>query len=86
MGIDEHLRIDRVEGPAGEPRTAPASGDNAEFRRLLERLENVARKPSTDDVEDIDKLRDAVRRADDDFAAVMDLRNQLEKAYRDSRP
>ncbi len=87
MGIDDRLRIDGLQGPQGNEQTpAPAGTEQTEFRRLLEKLESVARQPKTEEVEDIEKLREAMKKADDDFSAVMDLRKQLEEAYRKSQP
>lgn len=88
MSIDERFRIDGVQGtnPAQSGEQAKP-GDPTEFRRLLERLEDVARKSNEpDQVEDVEKLRDAMKKADDDFSVVMDLRKQLEEAYRRSQP
>ncbi|MCA8944055.1 MAG: hypothetical protein KDB80_15935 [Planctomycetes bacterium] len=87
MNIDERMRIDGVKGPdpahhAGKPeQTGPT-----EFRRLLEKLEAVAKQSKVEEsVEDVDKLRDAMKQADDDFSVVMDLRKKLEDAYRRSQ-
>lgn len=87
MTIDERMRIDGVKGAdpaqhAGKPEhTGPT-----EFRRLLEKLEAVAKHSKVEaSVEDVDKLRDAMKKADDDFSVVMDLRQKLEDAYRKSQ-
>ena len=88
MGIEEHLRIDRLHGadPAAAPGRAQPSGDPTEFRRLLEQLEQLAQQrgaePATGAGEDVAALQDALRQADADFAQVMDLRARLEDAFR----
>ena len=86
MGIEESLRISRIQGttPAEGLSTKPA--DPAEFRRLLEKLEGLAKKPDQPVVEDVDQLESAVRDADDDFKQVMDMRRMLEAAYRRALP
>jgi len=63
--------------------TAPA-GASVAFRRLLERLEGLA--PATaPDVATPDDLPGALRRAEDDYLAAMDLRRRLEEAIRTGR-
>jgi len=80
MNIGENLHIDRIQGkqPA-EPSSKPT--DPAEFRRLLEKLEALAKQPKDSAVEDLSQLEDAVRSADDDFKQVMEMRKMLESAY-----
>ncbi len=70
---------------APQPAGAPPVADGLEFRRLLERLEELAQRenaPATPPAADVETFRDAVRAADDDFAAAMDLRRRLEEAFR----
>ena len=86
MGIDERMRIDGIHGPnESQPPGSPAGTDQTEFRRILERLEEVARQSKPAEVENFDKLREVMKKADDEFSAVMDLRRQLEDAYRKSQ-
>lgn len=95
MGIEEQFRIDRAQpGSPADAHTAGAAGtpETSEFRRMLEKLEAVARpahKPGADTQQsedaDLDKLHDAMRKADDDYAAIMDLRRRIEEAYRSSQ-
>lgn len=62
---------------------APAAVDGAQFRRLLETLERLAKEPPAQPpVDDAAGLQDAMRRATDDFTTAMDLRRQLEAAFR----
>lgn len=94
MSIDDLFRIS---GPSkqGPPQQTDPTADSTEFRRLLEQLENLSRsadkatpKIEGDDevpVDEADDLKDALRRADDDFVAAMDLRRRLEEAFRRSQ-
>ena len=98
-------RINHVD-PTGQPTppdrgTEKASSDPA-FRRMLERLEELAKrsdtqaskevpkpdasKPDTAKVDDTEEFIDALKKADDNFVAAMDLRRKLEEAYRRSQP
>lgn len=53
------------------------------FQELLERLQKIAsEQPQADQVDSPEGLRDALRTADDGFVAAMDLRKQLEEAFR----
>lgn len=94
MSVDDLFRIG---GPAGQgpPERVDPAADSTEFRRLLEQLENLSRPPDTavvgkagaeePEVTDADDLQDALRRAEDDFVSAMDLRRQLEEAFRRSQ-
>ena len=98
-------RINHLD-PTGQPTppdrgTEKVSSDPA-FRRMLERLEELAKrsdtqaskevskpdasKPDTAKVDDTEEFIDALKKADDDFVAAMDLRRKLEEAYRRSQP
>ena len=59
--------------------------DSAEFRRILERLQAIS-DPDTDaqtkKLDDAQEFLDAMKKADDDYMSVMDLRQRLEDAYR----
>jgi len=85
MAIDTQ-RIDQLGALLApkEPAAAPASGD---FRRLIDSLEQlVAEHKKVDDVQDADQLQDALRTADASFVTAMDLRRQLEEAFRQRLP
>lgn len=69
--------------------TAPAAptADGVPFRRLLESLERlVEQHREAPPVQDVDTLQAAMARADQGFAAAMDLRRQLEAAFRARQP
>ena len=88
MDINEFLQIDRLRG--GElPKAKPTpAGGGQEFGRLLDELHELSQpKPAesqhtnaqpTDPVD----FKRAVRQADDDFVTLMDLRRQLEDAFK----
>jgi hypothetical protein len=67
--------------PSAEP--AAASGSLV-FRRLLESIESLARTPASE-VQSADDLPQALRRAEDDYVAAMELRRQLEQAISGGR-
>ncbi len=86
MGIEESLRIDRILGTTPAEGTSKAHTDPVEFRRLLETLEGLAKKPNQPVVDDVEQLETAVRHADHDFKQVMNLREMLEAAYHRALP
>jgi len=70
-------------GGAGATGTAASSG----FQALLERLQQFATSPTeTPPVADADDLQVAMRAADQSFTTAMDLRRQLEEAFRRHQP
>jgi hypothetical protein len=69
-------------GRADPGPTTAAGPERAEFRRLLERLEKLARPDRSAEVKDADGLQEALRGADDGFVSAMDLRRKLEEAFR----
>ena len=79
----------KVGGAGGPQNPEPGKGkaaDTTEFRRLLETLEQLSARRESQPVEDADDLKEALRKADDDFRSVMDLRRALEDAYRQKEP
>jgi hypothetical protein len=74
--------------PIGTPPATPAGGapDTINFRRLLESLEKLTQDhreaPPAAAVADADQLQEAMQRADQGFTTAMDLRKQLEAAFR----
>ncbi len=71
---------------SGDRPIEPTRTDSAEFRRLLEKLEELSKNSEEKVVEDADDLRDALRKAEDDYISAMDLRRKLEEAFRRSQP
>jgi hypothetical protein len=84
----------RIDGPAAVPalgaaeRAAPAgAAATPAFQALLERLQQLAAPRASEPVvDDADTLRDAVAAADRSFTTAMDLRRQLEDAFRRHAP
>ncbi|MCC7061326.1 MAG: hypothetical protein IT456_00890 [Planctomycetes bacterium] len=71
---------------AGAAITANSSPDTVNFRRLLESLEKLTKDhqqaPPAAAVGDADQLQAAMQRVDEGFTTAMDLRRQLEAAFR----
>ena len=84
MSTDNVFRIGGPSEPGKHP-TEPTRTDSAEFRRLLEQLEELSKSSQEKVVEDADDLRDALRKAEDDYISAMDLRRKLEEAFRRSQ-
>lgn len=60
-----------------------ATGENSTFQALLERLQQFASTPKeAPKVDDALGLQEAMREADQSFTTAMDLRRQLEEAFR----
>jgi hypothetical protein len=68
--------------------SAPSATERSpKFQELLERLQKItASQPAAEDVESPEDLREALRTADDGFVAAMDLRRQLEDAFKRHMP
>jgi hypothetical protein len=84
-------RIDGIgAGTSSQPSARATAPDNAEFRRLLDSLERLAQDhrqaPPAETVQDADQLQEALQRADAGFTTAMDLRRQLEAAFRGRLP
>lgn len=80
--MDELASIGKV-GPLAGPTAAAEPPPTPGFQALLERLGRhlpPARPP--EQVRDADDLRAAVAEADASFTTAMDLRRQLEEAFR----
>ena len=80
----------RVVAPSADvaPQALGGGAGNATFQRLLENLESLARasaSASASAVTDADGLQQALRRADDDYVAAMDMRRRLLDALGGSR-
>ncbi len=75
--------------PLGDAATpaAPPRADGASFQRLLESLQQLAESHrNLPQVADAEQLRDAIKTADDGFVTAMNLRRQLEAAFRARQP
>lgn len=88
-------RIDGIGAGIGaadavQPGAPAAAPDTASFRRLLESLEKLTQDhrqaPPAEAVQDADQLHAAIQRADAGFTTAMDLRRQLEEAFRGRLP
>ena len=77
-------RIDApTAAPAAGEQTASVAEASPRFQELLERLQKLtAEQPKAEDVDTPETLRQALRTADDGFVAAMDLRRQLEAAFK----
>jgi hypothetical protein len=87
--------ISILRGAAGASSTLPLAGDrsvgapseSASFQALLERLQKLAAAPKdTPAVATADDLGEALRAAERTFTTAMDLRRQLEEAFRRHTP
>ncbi len=90
MPIDTPLRLDPTTAVAPGATGGTAAGAAApptDFRNLLESLERlVAEHKQLGAVQNADQLQDALRTADAGFVTAMDLRRQLEHAFRQRLP
>ncbi|MHC4512490.1 MAG: hypothetical protein ACYTGW_06450 [Planctomycetota bacterium] len=108
MVPDKITHVDPTGQPQPPDRGPQKASDNTGFRRMLERLEELAKQSGTDSaskaspskdvseadapetdssqMDDTEEFMDAMKKADDDFVTVMDLRRKLEEAYRRSQP
>ena len=73
--------------PALDGATSAAQDASPRFQELLERLQRLAAsQPRADEVDSPETLRQALQTADEGFVAAMDLRRQLEEAFRKQTP
>lgn len=85
MDIRELLSLERIHGARGEAR--PGGADAAKFESVLDELRALAGRAregeGTAKAEgDLAGFADALKRADDDYAALMEVRRRLEAAFR----
>lgn len=87
MTHDPIKGIGPVPGPGeGQGGSSPRPGET-EFRRILEQLEQLSRPgPEKTGEPDPDDFARELRKAEDDYMSVMDLRRRLEEAFRRSQP
>lgn len=77
-------RIDpALNSTAVVPQPPSPTESSPRFQELLERLQKITQEqPKAEAIESPEQLRDALRTADDGFVAAMDLRRQLEEAFK----
>lgn len=82
--MTEIPRIDpALTSNAVAPHEPSATEQSPRFQELLERLQKItAQQPEVEEIESPEELQDALRTADDGFVAAMDLRRQLEEAFK----
>lgn len=98
MVPDKITHVDPTGQPQPPDRGPNTVSNDPAFRRMLERLEELTKQSNADevakaspanDVSEVDapeEFMDAMKKADDDFVAAMDLRRKLEDAYRKNQP
>lgn len=89
MSIEHDPRLDPLAPIAGNGEHVAKAGaeDSADFRRLLESLERLAAEHrKAPPIDDADGVEDAIVRADEGYSLAMDLRRQLEDAFRQRLP
>ena len=78
--------IPRIDATTGTPAVAqpPSQTESSpRFQELLERLQKItSQRPAAEEVHSPEHLQEALRTADDGFVAAMDLRRQLEEAFK----
>jgi len=83
MIVDGQPRIDAIQATNATPRGNTTQNDTADFRRLLESLEQLAKEHrTTTPLKDAGAVQEAMARADEGFSLAMDLRQRLEEAFR----
>lgn len=76
------MRVDALR-PVGEVNAPAGAEDTPTFRRLLESLEELAKEHRAAPLPaDAGAVQAAMARADEGFTLAMDLRQQLEEAFR----
>lgn len=88
MNADNIPNVNPVQ-PTSPGTKAPGTvgNEDAAFRSMLERLEAIAKAQSdAPHVENAEDFLEALQKADTDFMSAMDLRKQLEDAYRNRQP
>ena len=81
MGIDDILRIDRIQQQSGAAAPDAPAATDGEFRRLLEQIQDLSKK-TQHQPENADELARALQEAEKDFGLAMELRARLEDAFR----
>ncbi|MCA8952367.1 MAG: hypothetical protein KDE27_22850 [Planctomycetes bacterium] len=85
MAIDSDLPLGPITAAAAPPTGSPppAISTTANFRRLLESFEQIAAEQrDLPQIADPSSVDDAIAKADAGYSLAMDLRQQLEAAFR----
>lgn len=88
MDINELLSIARVQGVGGTDKVKGA-GDPTAFQRVLDELQGVAKDEKAVAAvpkDEVVEFTDAMRKAEDEFTTMMDLRRRLEDAFSKHEP
>ena len=87
MDINELLRIDRIHSGDGAAKTSGSTNPKA-FQNVLEELQGLAKNAAAaaPETKDVNEFSNAMRKAEDEFTALMDLRRRLEEAFRTRQP
>ncbi|MFT4840592.1 MAG: hypothetical protein ACI8UD_000594 [Planctomycetota bacterium] len=81
--MTEIPRIDPIQTSNAVVHAPSQTESSPRFQELLERLQKItAQQPAAEEVESPEELQEALRTADDGFVAAMDLRRQLEEAFK----
>lgn len=86
MDLREILHLDRIQGDTGTQR--PDGADPKKFQTLLDELQRLTTDRSSEKgtSTDLAEFADELRRADDDYATMLDMRRKLEEAFRRQNP
>ena len=76
-------RVDALQSSSAVVHPPSKTESSPRFQELLERLQKItSEQPPAEEVESPEELQKALRTADDGFVAAMDLRKQLEEAFK----
>ena len=86
MDLREILHLDRLQRDQGAKR--PDGTDPKKFQALLDEMQKLTsdQRSQESTSTDLGEFADELRRADDDYATLMDIRNKLEEAFRRQIP
>jgi hypothetical protein len=79
VGIDDILRLERIQGQASG--VAPSAAGTGDFRALLDEIRRLSQEPQAA-AENADDLARALQQAERDYGVAMQLRALLEEAFR----
>ena len=86
MDLREILHLDRIQGDQGVKR--PDGTDPKKFQALLDEMQKLTsdRRSQESASTDLSEFADELRRADHDYATLMDMRRKLEEAFQRQTP